>query len=428
MLKYYEYLYRIRNLLQSKYDLSVLANLESFPVNLDPSLQEYHEKIAEKIENARSNPDKTSTTGRYYIHKTRPFFINGNIYYEVTFYRAINKVSKFDRIIAFTHIDMTDKYAAMLTYQRDSIDVLDQTMPIIIIRKWEVSIRPCEFNNFARLLGFHLKARTEMPEYRYLMQGLTVGSGSLLDIIDMPEEKYQTVKENGTVNVTQPILFPVLDKVREIVRSDRPGKNILRYLLLRMHNQILKFPYQRENCNLLSEMNLKVGCIPFDKMPFCTSLPGHNPRYWDLVESLDTNGRKHEFLARRVRNNVEHHGILYTPVSDLEGFEDLEDLISQFNNKLYRTHTERQLVLDKGHVFICGYENDTVSIVEKLQKFSLSGIAGYTKAVERWLSETAGGIDDQVKVDALKHLFSQLTAPQKLIQSKLESGIITRVA
>ena len=52
---------------------------------------------------------------RYYIHKTRPFFVGGRIYYEVTFYRAVNKVSKFDRIIAFTDIDMTDKYSAMLT-------------------------------------------------------------------------------------------------------------------------------------------------------------------------------------------------------------------------------------------------------------------------------------------------------------------------
>lgn len=196
MLKYYEYLYRIRNLLKTQYGLSILKNLESFPVNLDPSLQEYHEKIAEKIEKARSNPDKTSKIGRYYIHKTRPFFLNGNIYYEITFYPAINKVSKFDRIIAFTHIDMTDKYAAMLTFQRDSIDVLGQTMPIIIIRNWGVSIRPCEFINFARLLGQRLKVRSESPEYRYLMDILTTGSGSLLDFIDMSEDKYQEIRES----------------------------------------------------------------------------------------------------------------------------------------------------------------------------------------------------------------------------------------
>ena len=48
---------------------------------------------------------------------------------------------------------MTDKYAAMLTLQHDAIDVLDQTMPITVIRAWEVSIRPCEFDNFARLFG-----------------------------------------------------------------------------------------------------------------------------------------------------------------------------------------------------------------------------------------------------------------------------------
>jgi energy-coupling factor transporter ATP-binding protein EcfA2 len=407
MLKYYEYLYRIRNLLQTQYQLQVLENLENFPVNLDPSLQEYHEKIAQKIENARLNPARISTAGRYYIHKIRPFFINGNIYYEVTFYRAINKASKFDRIIAFTHVDMTDKYAANLTYQHDHIDVLSQRMPIIIIRNWEVSIRPCEFKNFARLLGVQLEVRKESQEYRYLMDGLTIGSGSLLDLIDMPDEKYQQLRAHGIVNVTQPVLFPLLDRVRDIVRSDSPGKNVLRYLLLRMHNQILKLPYYRENCSLLSGMRLSYGCIPFDQMPFCTSLPRHNPQYWDLVESIDINNRKHELLARQVKNNVEHYGILYTAIKDLESFDDIETLISQYNGSLYYKHTERQLVADKGHVFIRGYENETVSIIERLQNFSSSGIAGYTQAVERWLNETSRGIDDAIKISALKLLFSQ---------------------
>jgi ATP-dependent exoDNAse (exonuclease V) alpha subunit len=63
-------------------------------------------------------------------------------------------------------------------------------------------------------------------------------------------------------------------------------------------------------------------------------------------------------------------------------------------------------MLDKGHVFIQGYENDTVSIVEKLQESASSGIAGYTQAVERWLHETTRVIDDPVKRDALKRLFS----------------------
>ncbi len=407
MLKYYEYLHRIRSLLRDNCGIGVLANLEAFPVDLDPSLREYHEKIAARIEAVRSTPPDSSTRDRYYIHKTRPFFLGGRIYYEVTFYRAVNKVNKFDRIIAFTNIDMTDKYAAMLTLQRDSIEVFGQTMPIMIVRQWEVSIRPCEFVNFARLLGIASDVRTNSGEYRYLMRRLTVGTGSLLDLVEMPDDKYVQLRVAGTGDVTKPQIFPILDEVRRIVSSAAPGHNVLRYLMLRMHNQILKPQYYREGCGRLSGMKLQYGCIPFDTMPFCTSLPAHNPRYWDLVESLEATGRNHELLARRVKNNVEHHGILYTPVVDLEEFGDVNGLISTYNNKLYYKHTERWLVLGKGHVFISGYEDDTVSIVEKLQEYASSGIAGYTPAVERWLDETSRGIDDQVKRDALKLLFSQ---------------------
>ena len=407
MLKYYEYLFRIRSLLQDDCGVSVLANLEDFPVDLDPSLREYHEKIAVRIEAVPSARLDKMSRDRYYIHKTRPFFRDGRVYYEVTFYRAINKVSKFDRIIAFTAIDMTDKYAAMLTLQRDSIEVLGQKMPITIIRKWEVSIRPCEFNNFARLLGISLDVKTNSAEYRYLLHRLTAGSGSLLDLVDMPDDKYAAIRAAGTAGVAKPQIFPVLDEVRRIVKSAHPGHNVLRYLMLRMYNQILKSQYQRDPCDRLSGMKLQYGCIPFDAMPFCTSLPGHNPRYWDLVESLDTTDRKHELLVRRVKNNVERHGILYTPQVDIEEFGDINGLISTYNKKLYHKHTKRQLVLDKGHVFIRGYEDDTVAIIKKLQQFASSGIAGYTQAVERWLDETPRGIDDQVKRDALKLLFTQ---------------------
>lgn len=407
MLKYYEYLHRLRSLVREDCGMAVLANLESFPVDLDPSLREYHEKIAARIESVRSTPGGDGGRGRYYIHKTRPFFVGGEIYYEVTFYRAINKVNKFDRIIAFTDIDLTDKYAAMLTLQGDSIDVLGQTMPITIIRDWEVSIRPCEFDNFARLLGFSTNVRTNGQEYRYLNHALTSGRGNLLDVIDLPGDEYEVVRAAGTAGVGRPQIFTVLDEARRVIGGSAPGHNVIRYLMLRMHNQLLKPQYNWEACGRLSGLKLQYGCIPFDTMPFCTSLVGHNPRYWDLVESLDVAGRAHELLARRVKNNVERHGILYTPVGELAEFGDLETLVATYNNRIYYRHTDRKLVVDMGHVFTRGYEDGTVAIVEKLQQYASSGIAGYTHAVERWLDDTPRGIDDQVKQDALKLLFSQ---------------------
>lgn len=406
MLKYYEYLYRIRSLLRDTHRLAVLSNLESFPVDLDPSLREYHEKIAKKVGSKDSTSLENSTQGRYYIHKTRPFFVEGVIYYEVTFYPAVNNVSKFDRIIAFTDVDMTDKYAAMLTLRQDTIEVLGEKMPITIIDEWKVSIRPCEFDNFARLLGIKISTRADTSEYLHLMEVMRSDSGNLLDLVDLPDEEYAIVRAEAIAEMTKTHLFRVLDKARQIISSASPGHNVLRYLLLRMHNKIIKPQYHSENCDTLSGMKLKYGCTPFDHMPFCTSLPGHNPRYWDLVESLDATDRNHELLVRRVKNNVERHGMLYTPVEDLQEFVEIDGLISTYNNRLYYKHTGRRLKLDKGHVFIQEYEDDTHTIIEKLQKFASSGISGYTQAVEHWLDEGTLRIDDQVKKDALKHLFT----------------------
>lgn len=81
----------------------------------------------------------------------------------------------------------------MLTLQEDSIEVLSQTMPIVIIRAWEVSIRPCEFDKFARLLGIKASIRTSSQEYKYLMSWLTIGSRNLVELLDMSDANYEAV-------------------------------------------------------------------------------------------------------------------------------------------------------------------------------------------------------------------------------------------
>jgi len=406
MLKYYEYMHRLRSLVRIACAMEVLGNLESFPVDLDPSLREYHQKIAERIETTRGTRVDQDTGRRYYIHKVRPFFVDGRIYYEVTFTRAVNRVSKFDRSIAFTDIDMTDKYSAYLVLQRDAIRVFDQMMPITLVRIWRVSIRPCELDNFARLLGIKTKIRSSSAEFHHLMRWLTATSGSLLDLVDMEDEAYRSTHFVPKASDSSPIIFPILDAARRIIRSRAAGNNLIRYLMLRMHNQVLKSQYAADQCRQLSNLHLQMGCIPFERMPFCTSPRDHNPRFSDLVEALDASQRRHEFLARQLHINVEQNGMLYTPVKDLEPFGDTSALITVFNNNLYYKHRHRMLVQDKDHVFIRGYEDDTANIVSTLQAIAAGGIAGYGQAVARWLEDTPRDIDDPAKMDALSRLFS----------------------
>jgi energy-coupling factor transporter ATP-binding protein EcfA2 len=408
MLKYYEFLLRLRDIVREKCGMVILANLESFPVDLDPSLGEYHQKIAARVDDLRVNAPADETKGRYYIHKVRPFFVDQGIYYEVTFSAPVDKDSKFGRIIAFTDIDMTDKYAARLNLVRESIKIFGKTMPITIIQSWEVSIRPCEIENFARIFGPSRKVESSSAEYRNLMHYLTTTASSLLDLIDADDAYFLQIESSVTQRVSKPHIFPVLNEVRKIVKMESPGHNVLRYLMLQLRNRIIKQQFDASECIRLSDLRLAYGCIPFDTMPFCTSLIGHNPRFSDLAESLDSSNRKHELLARRVRNNIENRGILYTPLVDLEGLGKVEQLIATHNGKLYHTHrAKRSLVLDKNHVFINGYEDGTVAIIEMLQTYASSGVAGYSDAVELWLTQTSLLIDDPVKEVALKKLFDQ---------------------
>jgi len=407
ILKYYEYLLRIRSLVKDHCGIEILDNLDSFPVDLDPSLSEYHQKIAARIEAVRSLPADQGVRSRYYLAKVRPFFTDGRIYYEVTFFHAVNKVSKFDRIIAFTDIDMTEMYAANLTLLNESINVLGQTMPITIIQAWEVSIRPCEFENFARILGITIKVSAGSSEYRNLMQYLTVTASSLLDLVEMADAQYSQIRAFLTDRTQKPAIFLGLDNAREIVRAKIAGHNLLRYLMLKMNNRLIKQQFNRDACALLSNLRLAYGCKPFDDMPFCTSPLGHNPRFSDLLESLDLSGRTHELLARRVKNNVERRGTIYTPLADLDFLGSVDPLIAKYNSKIYYKHPGRKLVHDMGQVFITEYEEETVAIIGQLQEYASSGVDGYQDSVRRWLDETSLKIDDHAKESALKQLFSQ---------------------
>lgn len=407
MLKYYEYLHRTRSLLADSYGINVLANLEDFPVDLDPSLREYHERIAARIEIVGSYARERGRRDRYYIQKVKPFFVAGTIYYEVTFTKAGDKVSKFDRIIAFTDIDMTDRYAANLTLLNDSIDILGQTMPITIIREWEVSIRPCEFNNFARIFGVTTRVAASSPEYRRLMQYLTERAWSLIDVVELPDDVYEQLKTDVLLRTQRPQIVPVLDAARGVVARRSPGAKGIRYLALRMKNEWLKLQYWPEPCGILSNLMLGYGCNPFDQMPFCTSLQRHNPRLSDLTESIDPAGRTHELLARRVRNNVEQRGMIYMPVAELEEFGDVDPLIKTYNAGLYYKHTHRRLLRYKNHVFLKEYEDHAVAIIEKLQALSSCGVDDYTDDVDTWLDATSLVIDDPDKIQALRGLFGE---------------------
>lgn len=403
MLKYYEYLSKIKNLMSERFSFNILNNLDDFPLNIDTDLQEYHEKIATKINQYNIQP--VGKSEKYYIQKIKPFFISQKIYYEITFTPANDYASKFNRVIAFTRLEITDNYAVKFTLTHDSIEILGKTMPIIIITGWEVAIRDCELKNFTNLIRGK-SVSTGSSEQRGISQFLSITGFNLTELLDFSDTEFQRVKHEATQRAKTVIFFEDLECCRALIKTDSAGANLLRYLLYHMNNKIIKNQSYHLSNNNLSGLYVKNGCIPFDSMPFISSPIGHNPRLGDLFSCLNTKDRKHEILARLVRNNTEIKGQLFTTIKDITGFEDITLLVRKYNDALWFGHRENsKLVIENGQIYINGYKSDTHFIISELENLAKNGVQNYSNSMREWLSQPNNGVDCDEKKEALTKMF-----------------------
>lgn len=404
MLKYYEYLIRVKALLKSSFGVDILGNLEKFPINTDSSRDEYYSKIAEKLNQVNPYRTKSGYNDRYYIQKIKPFFVNLNVYYEVTFTRANDNVSKFDRIIAFTQKDISHNYAVKLAISNDSIQILNKEMPIQIIENWEVSIRPCEINNFATIFGVNRQIGGN-KDCLEIMKYLTITGNTLVELIDLDDSEFARVMYHVGKNGKTNRFISILERCRNLSNQVKPGTNIIRYLLYKLNNKIIKKQLMAEGCSLLSHLRLQWGCIPFDKQPFNSSLIGHNPKISHLLSCINIEDRQQELLGRFIKTNTEQKGVLYTPLKDLERFENENQLIKKWNLSLYSKHQNRRLETYKNHIYIKEYENNTYEIIKQLKGYSSAGIGSYKDSTVSWLQSSSYEIDCEEKKNALLEMF-----------------------
>lgn len=408
MLKYYKYLLQTKKLLREYFNIQVLHNLHKFPLRQDTTLQEYYAKIAKKL-NQYSISSTVKGSYKYYILKVKPLYVGEQIYYEVTFTPADDRKnkSKSNRVIAFTKIPIISNYASKFQLIQDYIEILGQKMPITIINGWEVSIRDCEFQNFNLLIKGQ-KIKVPFPEQKALCEFITKTGYTFTALLDFPDKAYYKLINKWQESLKSYSFISILNECRNIIQNQRPGHNILRYLLFHMNNVIIK--NQRgfiQNSNL-SELYLANGCKQFDSLPFNRSPLGHNPKLNILFECIPTTDKQPEIFARFIRNNTEAKGKLFTSVEEAKGYQNLNTLIARYNHSLWGGHRPRSdLKNEFNHIFINEYKLDTCRIIEKLQQLSSSGISDYTSDLDIWLLCNDYEIDCDEKYHIIRHIFSK---------------------
>ncbi len=403
ILKYYEWLLRIRDYAKKSFGIEILQNLEDFPLDQDDSLREYYEKIAQKLKNIYYTTKKP--TDRFYIQKSKSFFVEGQIYYELTVIPADDYSSKFNRFTVFSQNEIPTYYAIKLSFIEAEIDILGRKMPIRVIDSFLVAIRPVEFEDLSKILNMP-KVGIGTKEYHEMMKFLTSSGMSISELVCADDASYNSIKSTIQSLSNSNNLFLSLDHCRQLIMRGASGCNIMRYLLLRMRHHIMKYQIDVRQNNWLSYLSLRNECIPFDKMPFDASLVFHNPSLFDVFSCISNQGREHEFLSRKIRINTEQNVQLFTQTKDVEYIGDVVELSKKFNALLISKHIPiRSLIVEKDRVFISGYVTDTVDIIKNLRSRTGNGLIGYHNAMASWL-QTTSEVDCEEKKGILLNMFN----------------------
>lgn len=407
MLKYYEYLLQIKAFILQRYNMEILHNIEKFPIDLDDTMQQYYEKIVEKLNVPRYAGDFEKTSDRFYVQKSKPFFVNNQVYYESTLIPANDETSKFNRVVVFSKFKIYTNYAIKVSVSDDIIEISGKFMPVKILTAWNSSIRPCELNNFAKVVGEDISISGKHAEYIGLMNYLAQTGLNLVEILSFSNNEYEKFKTIISERARVSSLTQMLDKAREWIICEKRGSNVVRYLLYSLNNKIIKLQLSDEENYRMKGLYLDNKSIPFDEMPYNSSLYNHNPSIIDLFGCIKLEGREHELLAHRIGVNADTYGKLYTKKDDLEEFNQIDLLVELYNRKLYVKHQHRRIERFGQNLFIKGYESDTKEILEKLISFTETGIDDYRASVEGWLSENPNAIDCDEKKDILLNMFEE---------------------
>ncbi len=372
MLYYLPNLFQIRKLTKEKTGISVLSNLEQFPYYTDTTLINYYKKIENEMFSKKGVNDSRD---KFYIEKTKVVFVGGKIFYELTVTPVSDINNKFSRQIMFSKQKISTKYLVDIKYCQKDICLYDKILTFNEIMEWNYSIRPCEFINLFRLINYKKANFSNITrgnqEYQYLMRYMKDHDVNLIDILDYDEMQFREfISIKGTHS--NGVLFIGLEKCRNITLSNIAYKNVLRYLLYFLRNDIIKNQRTDFGDSDMNGTDFSTKVYPFCLMPYAMNLKNHIVSVSDVFTCIPFDNQYDELLYRFLVNNAEQNGKLFTSISYIKSkFENYNDLIKSFNTRNEK-FIDRLIMEEKGFCFIKGYVDDTSFILSKLKDMSIN--------------------------------------------------------
>lgn len=407
MVKYRDYLVDLKNYYYDMFNIVIFNNLYKFPIyKIDPSLVSYYQEINKKIVNVPFNKNARVFGDTYYVKKTKPVVINNKLlFYELTLTLATDYINKFNRIIFYSSIKIPDNYAIKISYVKCEIKSFNTVVEINIINNYKVFIKPAEINSLYKIFGICIKVSYKANEFDYFMNYLTTNKCTLNDIVNLDDKEFNIIKKESSIYNTHHIL-KLIELLRVIILNNRPGCNTLKYLIYMLRNSVVIDQISSIKFRKLSNLYLNFGCDVFETMPYASALNGHNVSCTDLLEIIDPTGREHEFFGRKIKELCDTTNRIYFSFDELGySIKQGTELVNKFNKNVYSKHMHRLLGIYGKKVYIRGYEESTIRIINILKEYSQQGYGDYSILYDDFMAFDNYKFTDKIKKEICEKIY-----------------------
>ncbi len=413
MLKYYSFLWKIRDYLQKHFNIQVLGDLEKFPRKINKEDEEYNQLLSVAIE-AMVGSSNPINFNRYYVQKKTAFYVGRERYFEITLQLADKYATKYNRVTVYSKNDISTNYSIQVACAETDITLWENISKIRVVTDWRVSIEPASLNKLAKILRCSLRISGKHGEYISLMNFLTSSGINLLDFVDMRDEKFNSVieqiyKETNTSNYKD-----VLIKLHNLFgeKSTEFGTHVIRYAIIQLREDLLEdlLPEGTDDTLRSQEVYLSKGCYPFIRNPILYNLPNKKTNGKTVSRDvLRAIGSKQisEFLPYiRMKHLIDLTGELYFPKEDIENLE-LEQTIKAYNTKItgYDKAQGYELKEIDDYVYLDEYVKNTTEILNRLIDSESAGNDGQSEVNQNFVSQMNTQNIDDTKIKALKSAF-----------------------
>ena len=410
MLVYYDFLWQIRNYLQTTHHINILDNLEKFPHNSCDVLDfGYYNLVANAIENINVSSSELKNS-QYFIYKKTCFYVNSKRYYEITLQLASPYASKYNRITVYSKENISTNYSIRIAYQESSINLWGVDSKIKYITSWKVAISPRSLNGLARVLRKSLSINSKHIEYDSLMTFLTKTGINFLDLIDLKEIQFTAVineiyKSTQTSYFKDILLYLKKNCSKEIKKE---GNTVIRYLLFHLREQDFeKVEINQFSNKLRSDYDLSSKCYPFDKHPFLFNLTESSTSKDSYLPHIINVSGDEELKSMRpailIKQKIKQTGEIYFNKDLIPNPHEIEIYNSRLDSWDRSKGVQIKQIDDL--IYIDQYEQTTTQILQKLLNMSKISNAGQEEYNKNFLRQSSINSLDSMKKIALKNVF-----------------------